>query len=160
MAAASNTRILLLALALLSVACGKPFQPVAAPPPNLLGTYVGTWAGEPTTLNVQSFGEAGPGSGLFLGSLSVGGVGQMQVSGVIIHPSAQGPQESTFTARVGYMGNQLILALNLPTMDPMDPFAELSLAMEGDTLVGQAERDFPQGAKGPIKLVRQAKPPR
>jgi len=121
---------------------------------------VGTWGGEPTTLTIQSYGEAPPGSGLFLGALSVGGASQMQVSGVITHPSPQGPRESTFTAQVGYIGGALILALSLPTMDSMNTFAELSLAVKGDTLVGKAERDYPQGPKGPISLVRQSAPAR
>jgi hypothetical protein len=84
----------------------------------------------------------------------------MQISGIITHPSPQGPRESTFTARVGSMDGQLILVLSLPTMDSLDNFAELSLAVEGDALVGKAERSYPQGPKGPIRLVRQTPPPR
>ncbi|MGH7332271.1 MAG: hypothetical protein ACREKS_05870, partial [Candidatus Rokuibacteriota bacterium] len=80
----------------------------------MLATYAGTWGGAPTTLVIQNYGEAPPASGLFLGSLSVGGVSQMQVSGVITHPSPQGPRESAFTAQVGYIGGELILALSLP----------------------------------------------
>jgi hypothetical protein len=157
---ALTTRGLLLVLALLAAGCGQPFQPVATPPPNLLGTYVGTWGGAPTTFAIQSSGAAPPTSGLFLGSLSVGGVSQMQVSGVITHPSPQGPRESTFTAQVGYIGGELILALSLPTMDSMDTFEELSLAMKGNTLIGEAQRNYLQGPKGPIRLVRQSTPPR
>jgi hypothetical protein len=156
---ALTVRGLLLALACLSAACST-FQPVPTPPPDLLGTYVGTWGGVPTTLVIKNYGEAAPDSGLFLGSLSVGGPSQMQISGIVIHPSPQGPLQSTFSARVGYMDGQLILALSLPTMDPLENFAELSLAVQGDTLVGKAERDYPQGPKGPIKLVRQPPTPR
>jgi hypothetical protein len=144
------------ALALVCLLSGcTQFQPMAAPDPKLAGTYVGTWGGSPTTLVIQGFGNAPPESGVFLGSVSIGGSSAMQVSGIITHPSAQGPVENTFTARVGYMAGQLILVMNLPTMDPMENFAELSLAVDGDALVGKAERDYPQGPKGPIRLVRQ-----
>ncbi len=121
---------------------------------------MGTWGDAPTTFAIQNYGQAQPTGGLFVGSLSIGGVSQMQVSGVITHPSPQGPRESTFTAQVGYIGGELILALSLPTMDSMDTFEELSLAVKGDTLVGEAQRNYLQGPKGPIRLVRQSTPPR
>jgi hypothetical protein len=121
---------------------------------------VGTWGGVPTTLVIQSYGAAPPEGGLFLGSLSVGGLPQEMVSGTITHPSPQGPRASTFTARVGYVNGQLILSLSLPTMNDMANFEELPLAVDGDALVGKAEHDYPEGPKGPIRLVRQPPAPR
>ena len=153
-------RALFLALICLVAACARQFEPVPPPTPNLLGTYVGTWGGVPTTLVIQSYGAAQPEGGLFLGSLSVGGTPQMVVSGTISHPSPQGPLASTFTARVGYVEGRLILSLSLPTIDSMNPFEELPLAVEGDALVGKAEHDYPEGPKGPIRLVRQPAAPR
>ena len=153
-------RALVLALTFLAAACARQFEPVPPPTPNLLGTYVGTWGGEPTTLVIQSYGAAQPEGGLFLGSMSVGGTPQMVVSGTISHPSPQGPLASTFTARVGYVEGRLILALNLPTINAMEPFEELPLAVDGDALVGKAEHDYPEGPKGPIRLVRQPAAPR
>ena len=153
-------RALLLALICLVAACARQFEPVPPPTPNLLGTYVGTWGGVPTTLVIQSYGAAQPEGGLFLGSLSVGGTPQMVVSGTISHPSPQGPLASTFTARVGYVEGRLILSLSLPTIDSMNPFEELPLAVDGDALVGKAEHDYPEGPKGPIRLVRQPPAPR
>jgi hypothetical protein len=141
---------------MLAGACADRFEPVAQPAPDLLGMYVGTWGNAPTTLVIQSSGAAPPEGGLFLGSMAVGGLPQMQVSGYISHPSADGPRMSTFTARVGYVNNQLILALSLPTLGGMEGFEELSLAVDGDALVGKAERDYPQGPAGSIRLVRQA----
>lgn len=143
------------ALIFLTAACANKFEPVPPPSPNLLGTYVGTWGDLPTTLVIQSSGAAPPEGGLFLGSMSIGALPQMQVSGTITHPSPEGPRESTFTARVGYVNNQLILSLSLPTINEMNMFEELPLAVDGDALVGKAERDYPQGPKGPIRLVRQ-----
>jgi hypothetical protein len=135
---------------------------VPPPTPDLLGTYVGTWGAQPTTLVIQNYGAAQPQAGLFLGSMSVGGMPEMVVSGIISHPGPQGPLESTFTARVGYVEGKLILSLNLPTTNPMSPFEELPLAVEGEgqaqTLVGKAEHDYPEGPRGPIRLVRQQKP--
>lgn len=154
------SRALLLALLFFTAACARQFEPVPPPTPNLLGTYVGTWADRPTTLVIQSYGAAQPDSGLFLGSLSVGGTPQMVVSGTISHPSPQGPLQSTFTGRVGYVEGQLILSLNLPTTSAMQPFEELPLAVQGDALVGRAEHDYPEGPKGPIRLVRQPAAPR
>jgi hypothetical protein len=154
------SRALLLALILLVTACARQFEPVPPPTPNLLGTYVGTWGAQPTTLVIQSYGAAQPDSGLFLGSLSVGGTPQMVVSGTISHPSPQGPLASTFTARVGYVEGQLILSLSLPTRDSMQVFEELPLAVQGEALVGRAEHDYPEGPKGPIRLVRQPAAPR
>jgi len=154
-----TTHALVLALTFLSAACASQFQPVPPRSPNLVGTYVGTWGSVPTTLAIQNYGEAPPEGGLFLGTMSVGGLAQMQVSGIITHPSPQGPRESTFRARVGYMDGQLILVLSLPTMDSMENFEELSLSVDGDALVGKAERDYPQGPKGSIRLVRQSPPP-
>jgi hypothetical protein len=63
---------------------------------------------------------------------------------------------------VGYVEGQLILWLTLPTTNSLDPLEELSLAVQGqgETLVGKAERDYPQGPKGPIRLVRQPAAPR
>lgn len=153
-------RAVLSALILLSAACANKFEPVPPPSPNLPGTYVGAWGGLRTTLVIQSSGAAPPQGGLFLGSMSVGGLPQMQVSGTITHPSPEGPRASTFTARVGYVHSQLILWLSLPTTNAMDVFEELSLAVEGDALVGKAERDYPEGPKGPIRLVRQPAAPR
>lgn len=151
-------RVLVLALGLASAACADRFTPVAAPDPNLMGTYVGTWGGVPTTLVIQSSGTAPPQGGLFLGSLAVGGLPQQSVSGTISHPGPDGPLASTFTARVGYIGSKLILVLSLPTTNDMEVFEELSLAVEGDALVGKAGRDYPQGPRGPIRLVRQRPP--
>jgi hypothetical protein len=150
-----------LALALACCLLGgcAQLQPLAAPDPKLAGTYIGTWGGSPTTLVIQGFGTAPPDSGVFVGSVSVGGSSAMQVSGIITHPSPQGPVENTFTARVGYLGGQLILVMNLPTLEAMDNFEQLSLAVEGDALVGKAERNYPQGPKGPIRLVRQPPKP-
>jgi hypothetical protein len=152
-------RALFLAFALLTAGCARQFEPVPPPTPNLLGTYVGTWGGESTTLVIQSYGAAQPGSGLFLGSLSVGGMPEMVVSGTISHPSPRGPVASTFTARVGYVEGQLILSLRLPTLSAMEPFEELPLAVQGEALVGRAEHDYPEGPKGPIRLVRQPAAP-
>lgn len=160
MTSACSARAFLLALLLLSAACANKFEPVPPPTPDLVGTYVGSWGDLPTTLVIQSVGSAPPDSGLFLGSMSVGGLPQMQVSGIITHPSPQGPLESTFTARVGYVNNQLILSLSLPTLDAMEGFEELPLAVDGNSLVGKAERDYAEGPKGPIKLVRQPSGPR
>jgi hypothetical protein len=154
------SRALLLVLIGLVAACARQFEPVPPPTPNLLGTYVGTWGGVPTTLVIQSYGAAQPEGGLFLGSMSVGGTPQMVVSGTISHPSPQGPLASTFTARVGYVEGRLILSLSLPTKDAMDVFEELPLAVDGDVLVGKAEHDYPEGPKGPIRLVRQPPAPR
>ena len=36
-------------------------------------------------------------------------------------------------------------------MDSMDTFEELSLAVKGNTLVGEAQRNYLQGPKGPIR---------
>ena len=160
MTSAFAARAFLLTLILTVAACANKFEPVPPPTPDLLGTYVGTWGDLPTTLVIQSSGAAPPDGGLFLGSMSVGGLPQMQVSGTITHPSPQGPLQSTFTARVGYVNNQLILSLSLPTLDSMEGFEELPLAVDGNALVGKAERDYPQGPKGPIKLVRQPPGPR
>jgi hypothetical protein len=153
-------RALLLSLVLLSTACANKFEPVPPPTPNLLGTYVGNWGDQPTTLVIQSYGSAPPDGGLFLGTMSVGGLAQMQVSGTISHPSPQGPLASTFTARVGYVNSQLILSLSLPGTSDMELFEELPLAVDGNALVGKAERDYPEGPKGSIKLVRQQPAPR
>jgi hypothetical protein len=150
-----SARVLILVLGLVVIACANKFTPVAAPDPKLLGTYVGTWGGVPTTLVIQSYGAAPPQGGLFLGSLDIGGLPQESVSGTISHPGPDGPLFSTFTARVGYVDSQLILVLSLPTTDDMEPFTQLSLAVEGDALVGKAERDYPEGPRGPIRLVRQ-----
>ena len=120
---------------------------------------MGTWGGQPTTLVIQSYGAAQPDAG-FSGSFSVGGMPQMVVAGTISHPSPQGPLASTFTARVGYVEGKLILSLSLPTLSSMTPFEELPLAVEGEALVGKAEHDYPEGPKGPIRLVRQPAAPR
>src|SRR5262245_30664250 len=160
MSIAFSSRALLLGLVCLLAACARQFEPVPPPTPNLIGTYVGTWGGQPTTLVIQNYGAAQPEAGLFLGSMSVGGMPEMVVSGTISHPSPQGPLESTFSARVGYVEGKLILSLSLPTTNPMSPFEELPLAVEGEgqaqTLVGKAEHDYPEGPRGPIRLTRQA----
>jgi len=153
-------RALLLMLVCLTAACAQQFEPVPPPTPNVLGTYVGTWGDQQTTLVIQSYGAAQPTAGLFLGTMSVGGMPQMVVSGTISHPGPQGPLQSTFTARVGYVEDRLILSLSLPTKDAMDIFEELPLAVQGDTLAGEAKHDYPEGPKGPIRLVRQPAAPR
>jgi hypothetical protein len=151
---------LLLIAAVLTAACANQFQPVPPPSPNLLGTYVGTWGDVPTTLVIQSYGAAPPEGGLFLGSMSIGGLPQEVVSGTISHPSPDGPRASTFTARVGYVNGQLILSLSLPTLDAMEVFEELALAVDGDALVGEARHAYSEGPKGPIRLVRRPPAPR
>jgi hypothetical protein len=153
-------RALLVASIVLTAACARQFEPVPPPTPNLVGTYVGTWGDQQTTLVIQSYGAAQPGSGLFLGTMSVGAMPEMVVSGTISHPGPQGPLASSFTARVGYVEERLILSLKLPTKDAMDVFEELPLAVDGDVLAGRAEHDYPEGPKGPIKLVRQPAAPR
>src|SRR5215475_11245592 len=139
-------RILLFALIVLTAGCARQFEPVPPPTPNLLGTYVGTWGDQQTTLVIQGYGAAQPTAGLFLGTMG--------------HQGPQGPLASTMTARVGYVEDRLILSLRLPTENYMDNFEELPLAVQGDTLVGEAKHDYPEGPKGPIKLVRQPAAPR
>ena len=147
-------RALVLALICLIAACARQFEGVPPPTPNLLGTYVGTWGNQPTTLVIQSSGAAPPASGLFIGSISVGGMPQMEVAGTISHPSPQGPLESTFTARVGYVEGKLILVLSLPTLSSMTPSGSPRGGGRGAS-GASAEQRLPEGPKGLIRLVRQ-----
>ena len=153
-------RVLLFALIVVVAGCASQFEPVPPPTPNLLGTYVGTWGDQQTTLVIQGYGAAQPTAGLFIGTMAVGGMPQMVVNGTVSHPGPQGPLASTITARVGYVDDRLILSLRLPTENYMENFEELPLAVEGETLVGEAKHDYPEGPKGPIKLVRQPAAPR
>ena len=84
----------------------------------------------------------------------------MEVAGIMSHPSPQGPLESTSRHRWAAWKEGSSSCSAFPTLSTMTPFRGLPLAVEGEALVGKAEHDFPEGPKGPIRLVRQPAAPR
>jgi hypothetical protein len=133
---------------------GTPLPaPPVGPVPDLIGTWRGTWGGEPVTLLVTEQTDAGY-SGIFVSADHLMGPRRPGVSGVLTS-TIRGAAVSS--RAVGWLGNdasgRLVLLVQTETPDGLQ---RLTLARVGDDqLQGTGEASFRWGPKGPARLTRQ-----
>jgi hypothetical protein len=148
---------LLLAVLLGGCAIGPPLPPPPrGPVPDLIGTWRGTWAGEPVALLIiQQTADSGY-SGIFLGDYQLGGPHRPGISGVLTS-TIRG--EAVSARAEGWAGNDATgRLLLLVQSDSPAGVQRLMLARVGsDQLQGTGESSFGWGPRGPAQLTRQAR---
>jgi hypothetical protein len=148
---------LLLAALLGGCAVGPPWPPPpSGPVPDLIGTWRGTWGGEPLALLIlQQTAHSGY-SGIFLGDYQLGGPHRPGISGVLTS-TIRG--EAVSARAEGWAGNDATgRLLLLVQSDSPAGVQRLTLARVGrDQLQGTGESSFGWGPRGPAQLTRQAR---
>jgi hypothetical protein len=134
---------------------GTPLpSPPTGPVPDLVGTWRGTWGGQPLSLLVtEQVGDAGY-SGVFVGDYHLGGPRRPGVAGVLTSTIRGRAVSSTAE---GWLGNdargRLLLLIQTETPDGSQ---RLTLArVSDDQLQGTGESSFRWGPSGPAQLTRQ-----
>jgi hypothetical protein len=130
-----------------------PASSLGPPPPDLRGTWTGTWGGAPLTLVVTDQTELGAPSGLYFGSTLVLGQRAPGVSGVITSTIAGQPLSASVNGWLGSSGAAVTLLLQARTLHGT---LQLTLTrLPADRLVGRGESDFPWGPRGDVELSRR-----
>jgi hypothetical protein len=146
------------AIALLAVGCttAAPPAPPAVIAPDLRGTWTGTWDGAPLSLLVIEQHSGHGDSGLVIGPWQVLGERYPVVSGVMTS-SARGEAVSTrMDGVLADEGGRLVV-----TVRARSHAGEQRLTLrlvERDRLEGSGDSQYPWGPRGPVRLVRRARP--
>lgn len=132
--------------------------PIPAPPtgpvPDMLGTWRGTWGGEPVVLLVTDQAADAGYSGIFVSGSHVLGPRRPGVAGVLTSTIRGAPVSSRAE---GWLGNDASgrLVLLVQAEGP-DGAQRLTLArVADDQLQGTGESTFRWGPRGPARLTRQ-----
>lgn len=138
-------------------AVGPPLPPPAtASIPDLIGTWRGTWGGEPLALLITEQTADSGHSGIFLGDYQVGGPRRPGISGVLTSTIRGEP----VSARAeGWVGNDATGRLLLFVQsDSPAGLQRLTLArVSHDRLQGSGESSFSWGPRGPAELTRRTR---
>ena len=146
-------RLVVAVLALVAAGCA-PLPPPAVSPPDLRGTWVGTWAGAPLTVVVTDQ-QAGHGdSGLVLGAWQVLGEEYPTVSGMLTASIRGEPVSTHVTGRLADAGGgRLLVSLHARSVAGEQ---RLTLRLrEGDRLEGTGDSQYDWGPRGSVQLVRR-----
>jgi hypothetical protein len=145
-------------LVLLAAGCAAtaPPPPPAVVVPDLRGSWTGTWGGAPLILLVTDQ-RSGPGdSGLVIGPWQVLGEPSPTLSGVLTS-SVRGESVSTrMDGLVGDAGRGVVISVRARARAGEQ---RLTLRLvERDRLEGSGDSQYDWGSRGPVQLVRQARP--
>jgi hypothetical protein len=152
-------RILVLLAAVLVGGCavGPSLPPPpSGPVPDLIGTWRGTWGGEPIALLITEQTAHSGYSGVFLGDYQLGGPHRPGIAGVLTS-TIRG--EAVSARAEGWAGNDAAgrLLLLVHSESPAG-VQRLTLARVGpDQLQGTGDSTFGWGPRGPARLTRQAR---
>jgi hypothetical protein len=139
------------------LAAGPPLPPPpSGPVPDLVGTWRGTWAGEPLALLVVTqLGDTGY-SGFSIGDYQLGGPRRPGFSGVLTS-TVRG--EAVSSRAQGWLGNDATgRLLVLIESDSPAGYQYLTLArVDRDRLAGSGQSSFAWGPRGPAELTRQVR---
>lgn len=147
-----------LAAALSACATAPPLLPVppSEPVPELVGTWRGTWGGEPAALLVIEQAPDAGYSGIFVGGAQVFGPRRPGVSGVLtstIRGTAVSSRAEGWLGRDARGRLLLVIQTEMP-----DGAQRLTLArVSEDELQGTGESTFRWGPRGPARLTRQTR---
>jgi hypothetical protein len=147
----------LLAATLNGCAMGTPLPaPPTGPVPELLGTWRGTWGGEPAVLLVMDQAADVGYSGVFVGTAQVFGPRRPGVAGILTS-TIRGMAVSSRAE--GWLGRdasgRLLLVVHTETPDGAQ---RLTLArVSEDQLQGTGESSFRWGPQGPARLTRHTR---
>jgi len=133
-----------------------PPPPPTGPVPDLVGTWRGTWGGEPVSLLITDQLAVGY-SGVYLGTWQLGGPQRPGIAGVLT-TTIRGSAVSSRAE--GWLGNdargRLVLLVQTETPDGAQ---RLTLArVADDRFQGSGESSFRWGPRGPAELTRAAGP--
>ena len=154
-----RVRCLIATAAIFMLTACAAWEPLPTPPtgpvPDLVGTWRGTWAGEPLVLLVTEQNGAGY-SGVFVGGAQILGPRRPGLGGVLTS-TIRGTAVSAHAA--GWFGNDAtgrpVLLIQADTPDGMQ---RLTLARVSEReLQGMGESTFGWGPKGPARLTRQSR---
>jgi hypothetical protein len=128
--------------------------PPTGPVPDLIGTWRGTWGGEPLVLLITEQTAHSGYSGIFFGDYQLGGPHRPGISGVLTS-TIRG--EAVSARAEGWAGNDATgRLLLLVQSDSPAGLQRLTLArVRPDRLQGSGESSFGWGPRGPAELTRQ-----
>lgn len=147
--------VLVLAALLSGCAVGPPWPPPpSGPVPDLMGTWRGTWGGEPLALLVIEQTADSPYSGIFLGDYQLGGPQRPGISGVLTS-TIRG--EAVSARAEGWAGNDATgrLLLLIYSESPAGVQRLMLARVSPDQLQGTGESSFSWGPRGPAQLTRR-----
>ncbi|HEY7519087.1 MAG TPA: hypothetical protein VIE36_12405 [Methylomirabilota bacterium] len=148
---------LLVALLVGGCALGPPLPPPPTGPiPDLIGTWRGTWGGEPATLLISEQTFHSGYSGIFLGDYQLGGPHRPGIAGVLTSTI----RGDFVSARAeGWAGNDATgRVLLLVHSESPAGVQRLTLTRVGaDELQGTGDSTFNWGPRGPARLTRQTR---
>ena len=148
-------RRLVLALAILSAGCvvTPPTGPPAVSPPDLRGTWLGTWGGTPLSLVVIDQRISTGDSGVVLGSWQLLGQYYPTVDGVMT-TTIRGESVSTnVTGQIWQSGPGYGITIR-GRASAGDQEMTVKL-VEADRLEGSGQSQYTWGPQGPVQAVRR-----
>jgi len=152
-------RLIIVLVAALASGClvGPPLPPApSGPVPDLVGTWRGTWGGQPAALLISEQTADSGYSGIFLGGYQLGGPHRPGIAGVLTSTI----RNEVVSARAeGWVGNDATGRL-LVTVQSESPAGLQWLTLTRVSpaeLQGTGESSFSWGPRGPARLTRQAR---
>ena len=150
--------VLLGAVFLAGCAVGPPLPPPpSGPVPDLIGTWRGTWGGEPVALLIVEQTTDSGYAGIFLGDYHLGGPQRPGISGVLTS-TIRG--EAVSARAEGWVGNDATgrLLMLVQSESPAGVQRLMLARVAPDQLQGTGESTFRWGPRsGPAQLRRQAR---
>jgi hypothetical protein len=147
--------VALVTTALTACVSGTPLPaPPTGPVPDIVGTWRGTWGGEPAALLVTDQTAEAAHSGVFAGGYQILGQRRPGLSGVLTSTIRGAAVSSRAEGWLGHDARgRLLLVVQTDTPDGQQ---RLTLArVSEDELQGTGESSFRWGPKGPARLTRQ-----
>lgn len=131
-----------------------PASWVGPPPPDLRGTWTGTWGGTPLTLVVtDQIDAAGSSGGVYFGSVQLLGHRTPGIAGVMTSTIAGNPVSTSVEGWLGSTGAAITLRLSAQALHGMQ---WLTLTrVEPNRLLGRGASDFRWGPQGDVELSRR-----
>ena len=120
----------------------------------MIGTWRGTWAGEPLALLILSQTPDSGSAGVFVGDYQIGGPRRPGISGVLTS-TVRG--EAVSSRAEGWIGNDATgrLLLLIQSDSPAGHHYLTLARVNRDQLAGSGESSFTWGPRGPAELTRQ-----
>jgi len=148
-------RRLVLALAILSAGCvvTPPAGPPAVAPPDLRGTWVGTWGGTPLSLVVTDQRISTGDSGLVIGSWQLLGQYYPTLDGVMTTTIRGESITTNVTGQIWQSGEFFGITIR-GRASAGDQQMTVKL-VEEDRLEGMGQSQYTWGPQGPVQAVRR-----
>jgi hypothetical protein len=148
-------RRLLVLLAVLSAGCivTPPVGPPAVSPPDLRGTWVGTWGGTPLSIVVIDQQISTGDSGVVIGSWQLLGQYYPTVNGVMTTTISGESVSTNMTGLVSQWGQHFGVTIRgRSSAGEQEMTVKL---VEADRLEGAGQSQYAWGPQGPVQAVRR-----